>query len=91
MAKGKLGSAHRLALTPNPDDADKENKSIVNTRMKDKSSRKPGQRQIIQEPSWSIFHGHHLQRKEFQKIVKLFRERICQDSHNWSETGPNLG
>ena len=84
VTKGKLRSAHRLALTPSPDDAEKENKSTVNTRQKDESSGKSSQRQIIPEPSWFIFSGHRLQRKEFQKIIKRLRGRVCRDSHSWS-------
>ena len=84
MRKAKLRSAHHLALTPNPDDADTENKLIVNTRTKDESSRKSSQHQIIPEPSGFIFSGHFLQRKEFQKIIKRLRGRVYQDSHYWS-------
>ncbi|KAL8142638.1 hypothetical protein V2J09_015670 [Rumex salicifolius] len=36
------------------------------------------------QPAWFILSGHKLQRKEFQKIIKRLRGRLCRDSHHWS-------
>ncbi|KAF3773367.1 BRCT domain-containing protein [Nymphaea thermarum] len=35
------------------------------------------------EPQWFILSGHHLQRKEFQQVIKNLRGRMCRDSHHW--------
>lgn len=40
--------------------------------------------ECISEPSWFILSGHRLQRKEFQKVIKRMKGRLCRDSHNWS-------
>lgn len=36
------------------------------------------------EPMRFILSGHQTQRKEFQRIIKRLRGRICKDSHSWS-------
>ncbi|KAG9459602.1 hypothetical protein H6P81_004110 [Aristolochia fimbriata] len=38
----------------------------------------------VPEPVWFILSGHHLQRKEFQQVIRRLRGRVCRDSHNWS-------
>ncbi|CAA6654381.1 unnamed protein product [Spirodela intermedia] len=38
----------------------------------------------ISEPSCFILSGHRLQRKEFQKVIRRLKGRLCRDSHNWS-------
>ncbi|XP_051118940.1 BRCT domain-containing protein At4g02110 [Andrographis paniculata] len=36
------------------------------------------------EPACFILSGHRLQRKDFQKLIKRLKGRVCRDSHNWS-------
>ncbi|KAA8549098.1 hypothetical protein F0562_000782 [Nyssa sinensis] len=36
------------------------------------------------ESVWFILSGHKLQRKEFQKIIRRLKGRVCRDSHQWS-------
>ncbi|XP_010259356.1 PREDICTED: BRCT domain-containing protein At4g02110 [Nelumbo nucifera] len=36
------------------------------------------------EPVWFILSGHHLQKKEFQQVIKRLKGRLCRDSHHWS-------
>ncbi|KAG9142807.1 hypothetical protein Leryth_005566 [Lithospermum erythrorhizon] len=42
------------------------------------------------EPVWFLLSGHKFQRKEFQKIIRCLRGRVCRDSHNWSYQATHL-
>ncbi|XP_039129847.1 LOW QUALITY PROTEIN: BRCT domain-containing protein At4g02110 [Dioscorea cayenensis subsp. rotundata] len=35
-------------------------------------------------PACFILSGHRLQRKEFQKVIRHLKGRLCRDSHQWS-------
>ncbi|XP_043710608.1 BRCT domain-containing protein At4g02110-like [Telopea speciosissima] len=39
---------------------------------------------VMTEPVWFILSGHHLQRKEFQQVIRHLKGRVCRDSHHWS-------
>ncbi|XP_023548771.1 BRCT domain-containing protein At4g02110 isoform X1 [Cucurbita pepo subsp. pepo] len=41
-------------------------------------------REVKPEPVCFILSGHRLQRKEFQKVIKHLKGRVCRDSHQWS-------
>ncbi|KAF8394643.1 hypothetical protein HHK36_020859 [Tetracentron sinense] len=43
-----------------------------------------GSKTVSTEPVWFILSGHHLQRKEFQHVIRRLRGRFCRDSHHWS-------
>ncbi|XP_011659390.1 BRCT domain-containing protein At4g02110 isoform X2 [Cucumis sativus] len=40
--------------------------------------------EVKPEPMCFILSGHRLERKEFQKVIKHLRGRVCRDSHQWS-------
>ncbi|KAL5700303.1 hypothetical protein ACHQM5_025763 [Ranunculus cassubicifolius] len=42
------------------------------------------------EPASFILSGHRLQRKEFQKMIKCLKGRVCRDSHTWSYQATHL-
>lgn len=48
------------------------------------SSKKALQEQIKQEPKHFIVSGPKVQRKEYQKIIRLLKGKCCRDSHQWS-------
>ncbi|KAL9255571.1 BRCT domain-containing protein, partial [Drosera capensis] len=37
-----------------------------------------------EDRAWFILSGHRFQRKEFQKVIKKLKGRLCRDSHQWS-------
>ncbi|GAB2234557.1 hypothetical protein Drorol1_Dr00003812 [Drosera rotundifolia] len=37
-----------------------------------------------EDRAWFILSGHRLQRKEFLKVIKKLKGRLCRDSHQWS-------
>ncbi|GAB2298366.1 hypothetical protein Dimus_032432 [Dionaea muscipula] len=39
---------------------------------------------VTKEPAWFILSGHRLQRKEFQRVIKTLKGKLCRDSHQWS-------
>jgi topoisomerase (DNA) II binding protein 1 len=41
-------------------------------------------KQVKAEPLWFILSGHRLQRKEYQKVIKSLKGKLCRDSHQWS-------
>ncbi|XP_038899492.1 BRCT domain-containing protein At4g02110 isoform X2 [Benincasa hispida] len=41
-------------------------------------------REVKPEPVCFILSGHRLERKEFQKVIKHLKGRVCRDSHQWS-------
>lgn len=41
-------------------------------------------REVKSEPVCFILSGHRLDRKEFQKVIKHLKGRVCRDSHQWS-------
>ncbi|GAB4830560.1 hypothetical protein Ancab_020325 [Ancistrocladus abbreviatus] len=41
-------------------------------------------------PAWFIFSGHRLQRKDFRKVIRQLKGRLCRDSHQWSYQATHL-
>ncbi|KAK4351722.1 hypothetical protein RND71_031035 [Anisodus tanguticus] len=78
-------------------DVEKENISVIggqnanhNEHEADRTSpydKKPRSLQVTKvqsEPRWFIVSGHRLQRKEFQRVIKRLKGKVCRDSHQWS-------
>ncbi|MQL72712.1 hypothetical protein Taro_005023 [Colocasia esculenta] len=60
---------------------------LSNRRIGDMTNRKLQNHlpeEVISQSAWFIFSGHQVQRKEFQKVVRRLRGRLCRDSHSWS-------
>ncbi|KAL2934836.1 hypothetical protein RDABS01_017955 [Bienertia sinuspersici] len=41
-------------------------------------------KEVKKQSACFILSGHRLQRKEFQKLIKRLRGKVCRDSHQWS-------
>ncbi|XP_077218708.1 transcription coactivator isoform X2 [Tasmannia lanceolata] len=60
------------------------NKKVIGGTDGDGLQADKGSRVVNFEPVWFILSGHHLQRKEFQQVIRRLRGRLCRDSHHWS-------